>query len=357
MFLEGREKEISITKNRIAAPPSSAGTERENTPFFIISCGRSGSTLLSRMLNQHPRIAVSGESHLFNIFYPWLAYYGNLSDRQNQERLVTDILSTFHIRNWTPPLNKEQVLARIVSPNFTGVVEAVMKAWADSQGKPRWGEKTPQHVYFWREILECFPQGKIVHIVRDGRDVAASFIRAQFGPKTYYSAAKRWVRELEEIDQLKVAVHPDRFFELSYEDLLDHPMEQLSKLCDFLGEPCFPGMLEFYKSDPSNYVENINLINLKQPLMQENKQKWRKQMKAGDLRIVEAVAWKTLKEYGYELALNPPPSLSKTEKVSEHYIKSLPRKWAAMAVHRNGQAYEWSKFKIYFRLRTLDRLR
>jgi hypothetical protein len=270
---------------------------------------------------------------------------------------VADILCTFHIRNWTPSLDKEQVLARIVSPDFSGVVEAVLKAWADSQGKQRWGEKTPQHVYYWREILECFPQGKIVHIVRDGRDVAASFIRAQFGPKTYYSAAKRWVRELGEIDQLKAAVHPDRFFELSYENLLDHPMEQLSALCDFLGEPFFSSMLEFYKSDPSNYVENINLINLKQPLMQENKQKWRKQMKVEDLRIVEAVAWKTLSEYGYELALDPPPRLSKSEKFSEHYFKSLPKKWAAMAVHRNGQAYEWSKFKIYFRLRTLDRLR
>lgn len=309
------------------------------------------------MLNQHPMIAVSGESHLFNIFYPWLAYYGDLSDHQNQERLVADILTTFHIRNWSPPLIKEQVLARIVSPDFAGVVEAVMKAWADSQDKPRWGEKTPQHVYFWREILTCFPHGKIVHIVRDGRDVAASFIQAQFGPKTVYSAAKRWVRELEEIDQLKAAIHPEHFFELSYENLLDHPMEQLSDLCDFLGEPYHPGMLEFYKSDPSNYVENINLINLKQPLMQENQQKWRKQLKGKDLQIVEAVAWKTLKKYGYELALDPPPSLSKAEMFYEHYFRSLPRKWSAMAVHRNGQAYEWSKFKIYFRLRTLDRVR
>jgi hypothetical protein len=238
---------INTTETRIDNLPSAINGNVEDTPFFIISCSRSGSTLLSRMLNQHPRIAVSGESHLFNIFYPWLAYYGELSDRKNQERLVEDILSTFHIRNWTPPLQKDQVMARIDSPDFAGVVEAVMKTWADLQGKPRWGEKTPQHVYFWQEILDCFPRGKIVHIVRDGRDVAASFVTAPFGPKTYHSAAKRWVRELGEIDLLKAAIPPERFFELSYENLLDQPIEQLSALCDFLGETFYLGMLEFFK--------------------------------------------------------------------------------------------------------------
>jgi hypothetical protein len=45
-------------------------------PFFILGAGRSGTSLLSRMLNQHPSLAVPPESHLYSTFYPWLRYYG-----------------------------------------------------------------------------------------------------------------------------------------------------------------------------------------------------------------------------------------------------------------------------------------
>lgn len=328
----------------------------KNVPFFIISCGRSGSSLLSRMLNCHPRLAVPGESHLFKIFYRWLKYYGDLNEAGNRERLVDDILSTFHIRNWSPPLGRERVLSSIKTPTFAGVVDAVMKSWAESQGKMRWGEKTPQHVYHWREILECFPQGKVIHIVRDGRDVAASFVKAPFGPKTFYAAAKRWVRELGEIEQLKATIAPGNFHEIRYEELLDAPEPVLSGLCDFLGECFAPDMLEFYKRIPSTYAEATNSVNLKQPLLRENKEKWRTRMHPKDLRTVEAVAWNILVKYRYDLAFNPPPRLSGPEKLYRHYVESPLRKLIAMIRHRDGQEYELTRLRIFLGLKIHDLL-
>ena len=62
-----------------------------NAPFFIFGCGRSGTSLLSRMLNQHSRLAVPYESHLFNTFPPLLKYYGDLYSLPNRKRLVDDI--------------------------------------------------------------------------------------------------------------------------------------------------------------------------------------------------------------------------------------------------------------------------
>jgi hypothetical protein len=151
-----------------------------NYPFFIFSCGRSGSSLLSRMLNSHDRLAVPYESHLFNTFYPWLIYYGDLKNKKNQVRMVDDILSTDVLHDFSPRLESRQVIDSIERNDFGGVVEAVLSCWARTQQKPRWGEKTPKHINFWRQILRYFPDAKFIHIVRDGRDTALSWIRARF---------------------------------------------------------------------------------------------------------------------------------------------------------------------------------
>ena len=62
--------------------------KNSETPFFIFGCGRSGTSLLSRMLNQHSRLAVPYESHLFNTFSPLLKYYGDLNSLPNRKRLI-----------------------------------------------------------------------------------------------------------------------------------------------------------------------------------------------------------------------------------------------------------------------------
>jgi hypothetical protein len=165
-------------------------------PFFILGSGRSGTSLVGRILGSHPDLSVPAESHLFNVVYPFLPYYGDLAQKANQTRLIDDILSTFHIRNWFPPLRREEVLSFVQGDSFGDIVTAVMRAWTQREGKTRWGEKTPQHIYYWRDILHYFPQAQIIHVVRDGRDVALSYMKAKFGPKTVYTAARRWAQEM-----------------------------------------------------------------------------------------------------------------------------------------------------------------
>lgn len=165
-------------------------------PFFIFGCGRSGTSLLSRMLNEHPRLAVPNESHLFDTFGPLRRWYGDLREVENRARLAADMLPAVAARRWSPPLRSDQVLAavRACDPvrdgHLGGVVDAVLRSWAQSQGKSRWGEKTPGHLFSWPEISGWLPHAQAIHIIRDGRDVALSWIRAPFGPKTVHSAAR-----------------------------------------------------------------------------------------------------------------------------------------------------------------------
>ena len=328
-------------------------TNTSNFPFFIFSCGRSGSSLLSRILNSHNKIAVPYESHLFNTFYPWLKYYGDLEDKRNLIRIVNDILSTDVLNDFSPRLNSKEVIDSIEKSDFGGIVESVLSCWAKSQNKQRWGEKTPKHLYFWRQILKYFPNAKFIHMVRDGRDVALSWIRARFGPKTIFAAAEAWIKYLDKIAEIKV-FDDSILYEVRYEDLLEDPEEILRKLCEFLEEDYSPKMLEFYKDKTPYKTDKTNLINLAMPLLKDNKAKWKIEMTHNDLRIFEFFAKNHLQKYGYELGLKQ-PFLGKTEILFRQFIEHPPRKLLSMTANRKGHRDAYIRFKIFLRLILLDR--
>jgi hypothetical protein len=328
------------------------GPDESDRPFFIIGSGRSGSSLLGRMLNSHPRLAVPDESHLFRTFYHHLKYYGNLEKRSNREQLVDDILSSFPLQNWSPPPNRERFLAQIRVPTFAGIMDAMMSSWAHDQGKQRWGEKTPQHTFYWREILECFPDARFIHIVRDGRDVADSYMRARFGAKTMYMGARRWARWLEQIEELRQVVESRQFLEVRYEDILAEPEFELTKICDYLGESFSSKMLEFHKVEVSDKVtDNSNRRNLRSPLLTDNAQKWRKRYSKSQLRIFASVAQATLIRHNYETVFESKPTLSFYQHFYHRAIENPIYKWPAMIANRRGILGTWSRLKILVRLR------
>ena len=221
----------------------------EKPPFFIIGCPRSGTSLVSRVLDSHHRLGVPYESHIFNIFYPWFEDYGDLADPASRSRLIDDILATDVLGDWQPRPTREQVHAALREASFGGIFDAVLRAWIRATGKQRWGEKTPQHVFYWEAISRFFPEAQVIHIVRDGRDVALSWISARFGPKTVYGAAREWSRYLAAVERLKQTTAPERICEIRYEDLVTAPQAIAMRLCEFLDEDFDPNMLHFYKND------------------------------------------------------------------------------------------------------------
>ena len=305
---------------------------------------------MSRIIDSHPQIGIPFESHFYNTFYPWLDYYGNLQLPANRQRLVEDILATEVIKSWESSLNSQQILAGIKNNDFDGIVESIMSHWTQAQGKQRWGEKTPQHLFYWREIIQAFPNMQVIHIVRDGRDVALSWKKARFGPKHVYQLAKKWVHYLENIEQLKANLNPNAFLEVKYEELLLNPEQTIQEICDFLGEEFTPEMLCFYTNGKSYPTDQINQKNLSRPLMSNNIGKWRKKMTNRQLRIFEAIAGTTLERYGYQRSLSR-PRISSLEAMFCRYVEHPPRKMLAMVKNREGYLDVISRLSIYLRLR------
>ena len=322
---------------------------RMGRPIFIFGCPRSGTSLLSRIVSAHPTIAIPFESHLYENLHAMVKRYGGLEDPRKRARLVADILQMEDMKEWTPQPAMDRVLAAVDRYDFHGIFEALLKTWTLSQGKSRWGEKTPQHAFYWREILAGFPNAQVLYIVRDGRDVALSYRQAFFGPKHTYHIALRWVKYLQVAQEIKAALGEQAFLQIRYEDLLSNPQQITRRICAFLGEDYSPEMLAFYHSDAPYRTDRRNADNLHKPILTRNTEKWRDRMTHRDLRIFEAIAGPFLERYGYHRALAS-PYLSSLEILSCRYLEHPPVKALAMLKNRKSQKIALQKLRIYMHL-------
>lgn len=265
-----------------------------DSPIFIVGCPRSGTKLIRDLLRSHPNITFPQESQFIPRLY---RLYGDPENDKEALRIAAAILSLHWIRTFD--LN-------VVPASFAGyrsygeIVSAIFKAWAAKEGKPRWGDKTPQYVTDIPALVEIFPSCKIIHIYRDGRDVALSYMKIWFGSGNVYTAAGAWKRMVTKGRSDGAAAGPERYMDLRYETLLDRPRETMTDVCDFIGERFDEAVLT-----PSFIESGLNLVKpggygTKTEILRKNHGKWRRDMSTVDREVFESVAGDLLDELGYE---------------------------------------------------------
>lgn len=319
-------------------------------PIFIFGCPRSGTSLVSRVLDRHPRIAIPFESHVYHYLYCWIDLFGDLHREARQRRLLEDILSMEDLRAWSPQPSVDRALAAVRRRDFHGVFEGLMRSWASDRGKPRWGEKTPQHTFFWREIRRGFPDMQVLNVVRDGRDVALSYKRAFFGPKHVYPIARRWMSFLRTAEEARAALGGESVVNVRYEDLLDDPEATVRQICAFLGEDFDPAMLTPQHEASLYPTDDRNKMNLRRPILTGNAQKWRVEMTERDRKIFESTAGDVLERYGYERTRRGAPP-SRMRALQYRYLEHAPVKALAILNNRKSQKITMQRLRIYLRWR------
>jgi hypothetical protein len=275
-------------------------------PIFVFGSPRSGTSLVSRILNAHPDIGVPYESLIYSTFYPIRSAYGALSHSVNADRLIRHILRWGPMTEWQPRVEVDDVRKRLDRRDFHGVFEAIMRAWSENQGKSRWGEKSPWHAFYWQAIREGFPDACVIHVVRDVRDATMSWRRARQGPRNPYVLARRWAAYIETMKHVRESVPADRYIELRYERLVADPESIVRELCEFLAEPYAASMLRFYEDDSPYPTDETNRINLNRPVLAGNAGKWREGLSARHIRCIEAAAAPQMRELGYAVASSNP---------------------------------------------------
>ena len=219
-------------------------TGANNTPFFVLGSQRSGTTMLRLMLNRHSRLAVPHESKFIMAFYPRLAEYGPLSDHVNAARLLEDISQHKAVRDGGLICDRRSILAYDVA-SYRDLVEAIMSEKARAMGKIRWGDKTPYYISHIDELWTIFPEAKVVHLVRDGRDVVVSQRRMEWMSSNLARLAHDWWWKTTLCHKVGSVRGNQFFMEIKYEHLVQEPEATIRKICEFLCEDYEPEMLEF----------------------------------------------------------------------------------------------------------------
>jgi len=196
-------------------------------PIFIGGLMRSGTTLARAMLAQHSAIASGLETHWFDIDWPAQQARGGEPLREYLHR-IGDFFA----------VGADAVDAHMAAADSAAAyLDLFMGAITRASGKRRWAEKTTGNIRHLDAILAYWPRAMIIHVVRDPRDIFASFRRSKkYGGITDF--ANLWCDYLGDVARFKSALPLDEsnYLELHYEALVRDPVGEMQGVIRFLGE-------------------------------------------------------------------------------------------------------------------------
>ena len=280
-------------------------------PFvFIVGCPRSGTTLLQRMVNAHPDIAIIPE------IWELSRLYEN-RDCVTSDGLVTPaflhtLLEKGGFGRYTPlPMSRQELedIAASGRPiRYADLISLLFDRYGETTGKPFVGDKTVGNTLYVGTLHTLWPEAKIVHLIRDGRHVCLSalswrkagklaqrFVTWNEDPVT--TAALWWEWHVRRGREAGSSLGSDVYYELRYKSLVARPAMESARLCAFLGVRYDDAMLRFHEArmrrEPGLDAKHAWLPPT--PGLRD----WRSQMSDEHVERFEAVAGDLLDELTY----------------------------------------------------------
>lgn len=263
---------------------------------FLFICGfpSSGTDLLRNILNAHPDISVGGEFLLLPTLTKEFGPVVAPEDIESAQAAIrrVDLYNNLKCANATVPSDRpiafSELFARMLVPD-----------------RIQWvGSKTPQNTENMDQLLQLFPDGKFVIVIRDVRDVALSW-RKKWG-KNMFMCARKWNSRMGKSIDTTSQLSSSQYIYVLYENILGQLEQEATRICEFLGVSFDKRMLTF-----QDYVhENVpGKINFGKAIVEGNKGKWVADLSHGELQKIEQIAWPTMKKFGYipEVASAPAP--------------------------------------------------
>ncbi|MAY74676.1 MAG: hypothetical protein CMJ31_08210 [Phycisphaerae bacterium] len=255
-----------------ATDQSSASTIDVHRPIVVVGALRSGTTMFGLMLAGHADIAFVGE------FEESVRFIndGRLPDPADfAERLRNDRMS--QDRGTEPPPTDLGVI---------GMIHELSRRYAASERGSRVGftiHSKPDMVPL------VWPDARVIQLMRDPRDVARSCIRMGWVGNAY-RGCEAWLDTEPRCARLIEALPHENSTTVRYEDLVARPEEELRRVCEFLGLPWDPAILDY----PSRSTYG--------PVDEKLSYQWKRKADPREIELVESRCAEPMKKYGYELS-------------------------------------------------------
>jgi hypothetical protein len=291
---------------------------------FIVGHPRSGTTLLTSILDRHSQCASTPESHYFNKFI----YYVDHLLVKNKGGVASYLEST-RIKDWG--LNWNSIRTKIVESeniNSFGVFQLLVNDFAKRKKINYVLEKTPVHIRHITDILDHYRTSKIIWIIRDGRGTTSSLKKVDWASNSLNKLSKEWNRNIS-FGVLAKQKFPSSIHVILYEDLLIDPAKEITKIMEFMG-------LEFEDKqlDP-NQANTSSLIS-------KGERSWKGNIHKS-LMPGRARAWE--KELSLEEKIY---LLSKFKFYSDQFYATDSRDYKNLSLHySNNSWFLWIMKKLY----------
>lgn len=193
--------------------------DAQPAPIFIVGCQRSGTTLLRLILDSHPNVSCGPETR----------FLASLS------RITTDEWQRLSQYGFPKEYWHEKVAT---------LFDSFQSDYAHARGKARWADKTPMYALSLEYLDQLFPTCRIIHVIRDGRDVVASH-RKRWGYVAAVKAVAKWPHYVTTARAVGLQMPADRYLEVRYEDVVNNTETTMRRVLAFVGEPWDPAVLEY----------------------------------------------------------------------------------------------------------------
>jgi len=252
-------------------------------PVFIISSGRSGTTLLRSMLVASGQIAIPPETqNIHTLAVKFLAYRG-LKWQELSRLMIADFESHHNFFMWD--LNFAPLYLSIINlpkekRSLATIIDQIYMFYAAEKFPDAnlWGDQSPIYTFHLPIILKVFPNARFIHMLRDGRDVVSSMV-TRHGAEYLQEAVYRWKKSIEITKNFQKKFSPDRYHEVRYENLVQDSERTLRDICRFIGTTYDPIMLEYWRLPSTvEYKHKSFHQNLAKPVFSSSVGKWRERL-------------------------------------------------------------------------------
>jgi len=263
--------------------------------IYIVGSPRSGTSWLQTMLGDHPDVVTTVELTLFNRYVlPWVESW----------RLEIGPIKDGKWHQGLPFLFSELEFKDIVL-NFLGTTYG--RVLETKPFATHILDKHPGYAFCVETICEFLPKAKIIHIIRDGRDVVVSMLAARrdlgFGGDTIECCAKEWK---ESILAARKLANADQYYELRYEDLMADAESGLKKVLKFCelnhNDDLVNRLVDENRFEKMKWKQKTPVERIKAPTAHFRRGRvgaWRDEMSLQQVAAFQSVGGDLLHELGY----------------------------------------------------------
>ncbi|MGA9981501.1 MAG: sulfotransferase [Candidatus Sulfotelmatobacter sp.] len=300
--------ELSTTEANRKTGDGEEPTSRKTAPVFVLGCGRSGTKLLYHMLLSSGGFAVyHSESNAFNLLG---SRFGNLHHRANRQKLLNVWFRSMLFER--SGLTREEIEPRVLNEcrNTGDFLRILMETIARKQGKGRWAESTPLHMLYLPTVKKLIPDALIIHIIRDGRDVAVSLNKIKWIRPFFWDRQRSlivagifWKWIVGKGRKYGREMGSD-YLEVHYEDLVNKPRETLTQVSRFIDQELdyerIQGQALGSVQSPNSSFRSDTAQRDLSPVG-----RWRKLVPPAELAQLESVLGDLLEQVGYQCESSP----------------------------------------------------